>query len=534
MTEVRISELPEAAAATGAELVPVVQSGATRRLALSGFLLDTDVTPGAYGSASAVATFTVDAKGRLTAAGSTSIAITAGAVSGLSTVATTGAYADLSGLPNLFDGAWSSLSGTPTTLAGYGITDAATSAQGALAATAVQPGDLPGAFPGSTPGLVPDPGAGLVERYMGADGVWRTIPTGGAVAWDDVTSKPSTFPPATHTHLLADVTDAGGAAALNVGSTAGTVAAGDHGHADATTGAAGFMSAADKTKLNGVATGATANAGTVTSVAVAGAGGISTTGGPITSSGTITVTINDAALSFAKLANAAALSVLGRGANSTGVLAGIAAGTDGHVLRRSGTTLAFGTIATAGVADGAVTLAKMQSRSQATLLGRAAGVGTGVPQELTPTQARAVLNVADGAQANAAYATAAEIRTGTEAAKTIAPDQIAAAAGWVTLTDAATVAWDVSSGINFTLTLGGHRTLGAPSGLTNVVGRTGLLRVVQDGTGGLTLGVHVDVEQIDGRDVSDALGTGAGAATLYSYTVLPGPAVLLVPVGVLA
>ena len=38
-----------------------------------------------------------------------------------------------------FDGQFSSLTGKPTTLAGYGITDAATTAQGALAATAVQP-----------------------------------------------------------------------------------------------------------------------------------------------------------------------------------------------------------------------------------------------------------------------------------------------------------------------------------------------------------------------------------------------------------
>ena len=37
--------------------------------------------------------------------------------------------------------AWSTITSTPTTLAGYGITDAATSAQGALADSALQPGD---------------------------------------------------------------------------------------------------------------------------------------------------------------------------------------------------------------------------------------------------------------------------------------------------------------------------------------------------------------------------------------------------------
>src|SRR6056300_122024 len=39
------------------------------------------------------------------------------------------------------DKTWSVITGTPTTLSGYGITDAATSAQGALADSAVQPGD---------------------------------------------------------------------------------------------------------------------------------------------------------------------------------------------------------------------------------------------------------------------------------------------------------------------------------------------------------------------------------------------------------
>ena len=55
----------------------------------------TAVTAGSYGSASSVATFTVDAYGRLTLAGSTAIAISAGSVSGLATVATSGSASDL-------------------------------------------------------------------------------------------------------------------------------------------------------------------------------------------------------------------------------------------------------------------------------------------------------------------------------------------------------------------------------------------------------------------------------------------------------
>ena len=60
-------------------------------------------------------------------------------------------------------------------------------------------------------------------------------------------------------------------------------------------------------------------------------------------------------LAFSNLAQGSALSVLGVTGNATADVASIAAGVDGHVLRRSGTTLAFGTVATAGLANGSVT-----------------------------------------------------------------------------------------------------------------------------------------------------------------------------------
>ena len=89
--------------------------------------------------------------------------------------------------------------------------------------------------------------------------------------------------------------------------------------------------------------------------------------------------------------NSAGLSVIGRSANTTGDPADITAVTDGHVLRLAGTTLGFGTIATAGVADNAVTLAKIQDITTARILGRVTA-GTGDAEELTGTQATTLLD----------------------------------------------------------------------------------------------------------------------------------------------
>lgn len=63
----------------------------------------------------------------------------------------------------------------------------------------------------------------------------------------------------------------------------------------------------------------------------------------VSSSGT-TWTIDNTAVSFAKIQNADALSVVGRSTNSSGVLDEIAAGSDHNILRRSGTSIGFGSI----------------------------------------------------------------------------------------------------------------------------------------------------------------------------------------------
>jgi hypothetical protein len=87
------------------------------------------------------------------------------------------------------------------------------------------------------------------------------------------------------------------------------------------------------------AIGAGVGGGTVTSVAT----GTGLTGGPITSTGTVSVATNG--ITDTLLRDSAALSVIGRSANSTGDPADIAAGSDHEVLRRSGTSLGFGAVA---------------------------------------------------------------------------------------------------------------------------------------------------------------------------------------------
>ena len=66
-----------------------------------------------------------------------------------------------------------------------------------------------------------------------------------------------------------------------------------------------------------------------------------------------------------KLRHSAALSVIGRTSDTAGAPADIAAANDGEVFRRSGTAVGFGTVATAGIADDAVTDAKLSLAANA-------------------------------------------------------------------------------------------------------------------------------------------------------------------------
>ena len=86
-----------------------------------------------------------------------------------------------------------------------------------------------------------------------------------------------------------------------------------------------------------------------------------------------------------------------------------------------------------------------------------------------------------------------------------------------TLTDGATITPDLSTKNNFTVTLGGNRTLAAPTNSTT--GQCGYIRIVQDGTGGRTLTFNSAYKFINGTDLDMS---SAAASSIYrlDYVVI--------------
>lgn len=84
-----------------------------------------------------------------------------------------------------------------------------------------------------------------------------------------------------------------------------------------------------------------------------------------------------------------------------------------------------------------------------------------------------------------------------------------------TLTDGATITPDFGANQNFTVTLAGNRTLANPS--NKVVGQTGSIFVVQDGTGSRTLSYGTDYEFAGGT--APTLTTTASAVDRIDYII---------------
>jgi len=84
-----------------------------------------------------------------------------------------------------------------------------------------------------------------------------------------------------------------------------------------------------------------------------------------------------------------------------------------------------------------------------------------------------------------------------------------------TLTDGATITPDFGANQNFTVTLGGNRTLANPSNM--VVGQTGSIFIVQDGTGSRTLSFGSYWDFVGGT--APTLSTAASAVDRIDYIV---------------
>ena len=100
--------------------------------------------------------------------------------------------------------------------------------------------------------------------------------------------------------------------------------------------------------------------------------------------------------------------------------------------------------------------------------------------------------------------------------KALSTDQVWASAVAVGLSDAATIALDMGTFINGTVTLGGNRTLGNPT--NPKVGQSGWIAITQDGTGSRTLAYGTNWEFASGA--APVLSTVASTKDVLFYTVL--------------
>lgn len=127
----------------------------------------------------------------------------------LSTVATSGSYGDLSDKPPL------------GTAAAHAATDFATAAQGSTADSAVQPDELAAVATSgkysdlsdkpTIPAALADLDTTVTGAQLNADhtklaGIETGAQKNVTPAWDEVTGKPTAFPPAAHTHPTSEVT----------------------------------------------------------------------------------------------------------------------------------------------------------------------------------------------------------------------------------------------------------------------------------------------------------------------------------------
>lgn len=114
-------------------------------------------------------------------------------------------------------------------------------------------------------------------------------------------------------------------------------------------------------------------------------------------------------------------------------------------------------------------------------------------------------------------ASALDMWTGTSSAKTVTPRKIYDMAAPQVLADGATIAPDFNTGINFVVTLAGNRTLANP--VNAKPGQSGVIRVIQDATGGRALAYGANWRFPGGVTAAGSLSAAANASDILAYFV---------------
>ena len=168
--------------------------------------------------------------------------------------------------------------------------------------------------------------------------------------------------------------------------------------------------------------------------------------------------------------------------------------------------------------DGDVTLTGTQTLTNKTL------TLPKINENVTTTSTSTELNILDGVTATAAELNYSDLATlGTSAASkvlTANANNLTTISGAVlntqdTLTDQATIAWDVIASPVAFVTLGGNRTMAAPSGTGAAAGQFISLLVKQDGTGSRTITWNAVYEFPS--DTAPTLTTTANLGDIFSF-----------------